>query len=99
MAKATQPTNFKDDILDKKMGGRRRYRMTTNSDGTVTLEDVTTYTQIGGEFKAANINATNKAINAAADKAKILKSLDDVKACTQSGYMVDCLVIEAMLEG
>ena len=61
MAKATLPTNFKDDILDKKMGGRRRYKMTTNSDGTVTLEDV--------------------------------------KACTQSGYMVDCLVVKAMLEG
>lgn len=99
MAKATLPTNFKDDILDKNMGGRRRYRMTTNSDGTVTLEDVTTYTQVGGEFKASNINDTNKAINAAADKNKILTTLDDVKSCTQSGYMVDCLVIKAMLEG
>lgn len=99
MAKSTQPTNFKDDILGSNMGGRRRYKMTTNSDGTVSLEDVTTYSQVGGEFKAANINATNEAINAAADKAKILTSLDDVKACTQSGYMVDCLVIKAMLEG
>lgn len=99
MAKVTLPTNFKDDILDKKMGGRRRYKMTTNSDGTVTLEDVTTYTQVGGEFKASNINDTNKAINAAADKNKILTTLDDVKACTQSGYMVDCLVVKAMLEG
>lgn len=99
MAKSTQPTNFKDDILGSNMEGRRRYKMTTNSDGTVSLEDVTTYSQVGGEFKAANINATNTAINAAADKAKILASLDDVKACTQSGYMVDCLVIKAMLEG
>ena len=99
MAKATLPTNFKDDILDSSMGGRRRYKMTTNSDGTVSLEDVTTYTQVGGEYKATNVNTTNTAINAAADASKILTSLDDVTACTQSGYMVDCLVIKAMLEG
>ena len=43
MAKATLPTNFKDDVLASAMGGKRRYNMIHNGDGTVSFEDVTEY--------------------------------------------------------
>lgn len=64
MAKSTLPVNFKDDVLASSMGGKRRYRLIHNSDGTVSLEDATTYTQVGSNFGAAQVNATNAAVNA-----------------------------------
>lgn len=64
MAKTTLPVNFKDDVLASSMSGKRRYRLIHNSDGTVSLEDATTYTQVGSNFGAAQANATNMAVNA-----------------------------------
>lgn len=64
MAKSTLPENFKDDVLATSMGGKRRYRLIHNSDGTVSLEDATTYTQVGSNFGASQVNATNAAVNA-----------------------------------
>lgn len=58
------PTNYQDDIIADNMGGKRRYNLINNPDGTVSLEDVTKYTQVGSDFNAKNINATNTAINA-----------------------------------
>ena len=37
--------------------------MVTNSDGTVSFDDVTNYSQEGDSFGAADINATNKKVN------------------------------------
>jgi hypothetical protein len=96
MAKATLPTNFKDDVLASAMGGKRRYNMIHNSDGTVSFEDVTDYTQVGSTFGAAQINATNTAVNNAADASKIIDSLDTIKANTQSGYIAGALAVKAL---
>lgn len=94
MAKQTLPTNFKDDILNASMNGKRRYRMTQNSDGTVSFEDVTTYDQVGSNFGAGQINATNTAVNAAADASKVIDSLDSIVANTQKGYMSGALALK-----
>lgn len=51
--------NYKNDIFN----GMRKYRMIENSDGTVSLDDVTQYRQVGDIFNADDINATNKAVN------------------------------------
>lgn len=51
--------NYKNDLFD----GSRKYRMTTNTDGTISLEDVTEYTQQGDNFGADDINTTNTAVN------------------------------------
>lgn len=99
MAKKTLPTNFQDDIITSDMGGMRRYKKKYNSDGTVSFEDVTTYMQVGGDYRASNANATCEAINSAQDASKILTTLEDVLACTQAGYLVDAKVIKAMVEG
>ena len=96
MAKATLPTNFKDDILASSMGSKRRYNVINNSDGTISLEDVTTYTQVGSTFGAAQINATNKAANAAADASKIIDDYDTLMANTQAGYMAGALAVKAL---
>ena len=96
MAKATLPTNFKDDILASSMGSKRRYNVINNSDGTISLEDVTDYTQVGSTFGAAQINATNAAANAAADASKIIDDYDTLMANTQAGYMAGALAVKEL---
>ena len=96
MAKATLPTNFKDDILASSMGSKRRYNVINNSDGTISLEDVTTYTQVGSTFGAAQINATNAAANAAADASKIIDDYETLMANTQAGYMAGALAVKQL---
>lgn len=63
MAIAKLPINFKDDIIDTTVNTKRRYRMEENSDGTTSLEDVTTYEQTGSYFGANQINQTNGTVN------------------------------------
>ena len=74
-------TDYKDDVFS----GDRKYQKKDNSDGTISLVDKTAYSQKGDIFSAADINATNKAVNglsavattsanglmSAADKAKM----------------------------
>lgn len=87
MAKQTLPVNFKDDILDPSMSGKRKYRLIDNGDGTVSFEDVTTYTQTGSDFGAGQINATNQAVNESCDKANVIDNLDDIVANQASGMI------------
>lgn len=54
------PTNYTDATWT----GNRKYKMTTNSDGTVSFEDVTSYTNKENSFfGAADANAMNAAVN------------------------------------
>ena len=85
MAKQTLPTNFKDDILSSSMGGKRRYNLIQNDDGTYSLEDVTDYTQTGSDFGSGQINATNQAVNESCDKADVIDDLEDVVANQANG--------------
>lgn len=53
-------TDYKNDAWD----GKRRYLLTENADGTISLDDVTNYAVTGDIFNADDINATNTAVNA-----------------------------------
>lgn len=55
-------TDYKDDILVS--GQQRKYNLIENSDGTVSLVDVSSYAQYGDTLKAEDFNATNAAVNA-----------------------------------
>ena len=87
MAKQVLPTNFKDDILAPSMGGKRRFNLIQNDDGTYSLEDVTDYTQTGSDFGAGQINATNQAVNESCDKANVIETMDDIVANQASGMI------------
>ena len=77
MAIAKLKTDYKDDIL---ASGKREYEMTNNANGTVSLEDVSIYTQTGDDFGGADINATNTAVNELIDKtSNINNTADEVK--------------------
>lgn len=81
MAITKLPVNFKDDVIDTSVSDKRRYNLITNSDGTTSLEDVTTYEQIGSNFGAEQVNQTNGAVNELIDTMdevveKVQKSVD-----------------------
>lgn len=94
MAKATLPVDFQDDIMSVSMGGKRRYRLIQNTDGTYSLEDATTYDQVGSNFGAGQINATNQAVNDSADASKIIDDVDDIDAVTEEGYIAGALALK-----
>lgn len=52
-------TDYKDAMYD----GARKYKITSNADGTSGITDETVYTQEGDSFGANDINATNAAVN------------------------------------
>ena len=56
-------TDYKDDILDISKNEKRKYNMITNSDGTVSFEDVTEYSQVGDSFGGADVNAITAVVN------------------------------------
>ena len=55
--------NYVDDILDTSVNTKRKYNMLSNADGTVSLEDVTEYSQNGDDFGANDVNAITKVLN------------------------------------
>lgn len=60
---STLRTNYVDDVLDTTINLRRKYDVTENEDGSISLEDVTTYTQNGDVISASDINTINEQIN------------------------------------
>ena len=97
MAKQTLPVNFKDDILASSMGGKRRYNLIQNDDGTYSLEDVTDYTQTGSDFGAGQINATNKAVNESCDKANVIDDLNDIEANQADGMIAGAKAVANLI--
>lgn len=56
-------TDYKDDVLDVSANEKRKWIITENGDGTVTIEDATTYSQTGDIFGSADLNAITLAVN------------------------------------
>lgn len=56
-------TDYKDDVLDVLVNEKRKWIITENGDGTVTIEDATTYSQTGDIFGSADLNAITLAVN------------------------------------
>lgn len=55
--------SLKNDYKDYSFTDSRKYKITNNSDGTVSIQDVTDYEEIGDSFGAADINAITSMIN------------------------------------
>ena len=75
-------TDYKDDIP---VSERRKYQMVDNGDGTVSFVDVTEYSQEGDTFGAADINATNEAVNGKLDGSSTV----DPMLATEEGFAAD----------
>ncbi len=94
MAKSILPVDFLDDVLSAGMGGRRRYRKIDNEDGSISLEDVTEYDQIGSIFGQMQINAITEAVNESADKSQIIDSAADLRTNASAGMMAGALAVK-----
>ena len=55
--------NLKTDYQDYTYVGNKKFNLINNSDGTVSLEDVTDYEIEGDDFGSNDINATNQRVN------------------------------------
>lgn len=60
-------TNYSDDVLNTSVNDKRKYSITENADNTISLTDETEYISEGDYFGAADINATNEAVNTVYD--------------------------------
>lgn len=67
-------TNYTNDVLDTAKNRERKYNITENTDGSVSLRDVTVYTQEGTVFGASDMNATNLAVNNANENIATLRN-------------------------
>lgn len=83
-------TNFKDDILASS-NAKRKYQITYNDDGTISLDDVTQYSQTGSEYGAKEVNEERTAINNI-DERRIV-TLDEIDLVTEEGYFVDAKAV------
>lgn len=77
-------TDFKDSVL-KDTTGNKKYKMTNNSDNTVSFTDVTEYSQEGSPYGAKEVNEERKTIN----------SVIVPKTRTVEGSYLTCDVAEA----
>ena len=93
MAYTPLRTDFKDDILDSSNTGRK-YRQITNNDGTMSLQDETTYQQVGSVYGAKEINEEREAINNI--YANKLVTLDEIDLVTEKGFFVDALAVKEL---
>lgn len=56
-------TDYKDQTLNTSVNTQRKFREVSNSDGTVSFTDATSYTEQGDTFGAGDINNTNAVVN------------------------------------
>lgn len=82
-------TDYKDDVLDASVNTKRKWIITENGDGTVTIEDATTYSQTGDIFGSADLNAITLAVNecfrsVSNGKALIASAITDKKVPTDA---------------
>lgn len=86
-------TDFKDDILASQ-NSKRKYTQVNNSDGTVSFQDSTAYSQVGSSYGAKEVNEEREAINNI--YANKLVSLDEIDLVTEAGFFTDALAVKEL---
>lgn len=87
--------DFKDEILSS-VNTQRKYRQTINTDGTISLEDLTAYAQKGTVYGAKEIIEERKALNDI--HANKIVSLSEVSLVTEEGYFVDAKAVKELYD-
>lgn len=86
-------TDFKDDILASQ-NSKRKYTQVNNSDGTVSFQDSTAYSQVGSPYGAKEVNEEREAINNIYTNK--LVTLDEIDLVTEPGFFVDAQVVKEL---
>lgn len=84
-------TDYKDDVLDTEINEERKYEMIENSDGTVSLKDVTEYLQLGDIFGAEILNQIVAKITT-----DVIDALEGVLANTEDGVLVGANAVKEL---
>ena len=87
-------TDYKDYIPPS---GGRKYKITANSDGSSSVEDITQYQQVGDTWGAEDINQVNKLVNGAvypnlldnSDFTNLVNQRNGSGTISASGYFID----------
>lgn len=81
-------TDFKDSVL-KDTTGKKKYKMTNNSDNTVSFTDVTEYSQEGSPYGAKEVNEEREVINSViVPKTRTVESRGDLTChITEAGVV------------
>ena len=87
-------TDYRDDVLDVSANAKRIFNL-VDQDGNVivanvSIQDITKYTQEGDTFGAADINATNEAVNGKLDGSSTV----DPMLTTEEGFAADALAVK-----
>lgn len=75
--------DYKNDLFF----GKRRYNMISNSDGTVSLEDVTVYQQVGDSFGAGDMNKLASVANGFEAKTTVFNEDGSITEVDSNGYI------------
>ena len=91
-------TDYKDDVLDVSANVKRIFNL-VDQDGkivvaNVSIQDITKYTQEGDTFGAADINATNEAVNGKLDGSSTVNPM----LATEEGFAADAYQTKLQLE-
>lgn len=91
-------TDYKDDVLDVSANVKRIFNL-VDQDGkivvaNVSIQDITKYTQEGDSFGAADINATNEAVNGKLDGSSTVNPM----LATEEGFAADAYQTKLQLE-
>ena len=91
-------TDYKDDVLDVSANVKRIFNL-VDQDGkivvaNVSIQDITKYAQEGDSFGAADINATNEAVNGKLDGSSTV----DPMLATEEGFAADAYQTKLQLE-
>ena len=86
-------TDFKDDILASQ-NSKRKYTQVNNSDGTVSFQDSTAYSQVGSSYGAKEVNEEREAINNIYTNK--LVTLDEIDLVTEPGFFVDAQAVKEL---
>lgn len=80
--------DYKDDIF----AGARKYKMITNTDGTVSFVDMTDYTQEGDVLGAEDVNNITRKVN---ENAENLKDHEQSASTITEGTLAGAVVANA----
>lgn len=82
--------DYKDEILAPS-NTQRKYIQTVNTDGTISLQDVTAYSQEGSAYSAKDIIEEREAINEIFNNR--FYNLNELEKNSESGYLCDALLV------
>ena len=91
-------TDYKDDVLDTSSNTKRIFNLVDQSGNIVfaniSIQDITKYIQNGDTFGAADINATNEAVNGKLDGSSTVNPM----LATEEGFAADAYQTKLQLE-